>query len=650
MSVFTMFHAHRPPRRSGDKLYHLIILALLLALRHSEALGQPAALVPAAWHELTLDPTSGSGIEHTGADYWEDSNGNRLRVACWDGTTPSLGWAYSTSSWSSPAGSLAIEVVAPGDYLDGKVVSSASLLARDPDIVVWENSQHGWFITLTFLQEVNGRDQVLQSIYTYEPGSNQVKLVKDPSSPAAHYPQLVSSMTGNTKCATPNVDVGRDGSLVFVYEDESEGEIFARLRTISTLSDAYPTAAQPSIVQISHPNPAACYSDEENFSNIHPDVAVWEDSRSGLRDAATVHISFIQQSYPAYASPPFNRRVLVMSTEVSNLALTGWQPTCQLYTLAHAPYINSDDNSERIFPTYPRIAPVYNSIDPAAYAREDWAMVWGSRVVDGPLVTHEITTATYRASLGSIANGDINFNKRNTTPCLHTEPAIGHYFDDQYVCNGTVDGTAVCTWTYSGGCMTGTTRSGSEIIGQPIRMDANDFCFQPKHEYMQVNQEYAQNQYAPSVSGGHGSADPQTSLNQILFVWVTDDNNGMIQYKEAAPFPSNNPLINYRITASTPSVPTIAVVPNPANGASVLQLMLSPGETLESLRVIDVLLNQPTVQWDTKALQTFSEETKTTDVSLRLDHILKPGQQPGLFVARIQTSQGVRTVRFSYQP
>lgn len=525
------------------------------------------------------------------------------------------------------------------------MVTSASLTAQDPDVVVWKDLDEKWFVAVTFLQTINGKSQALQSLYSYEPGSNNLTMIADPLTPGVHYPQLVSTLLGgNQQCATPNVDVGRNGTLVYVFEDQ--GVIYARTRSVTNWASAYPTATQPGIVQASPSNLTVCYPDQEtDFYCQHPDVAVWEDNSQGL--SPVVHIVYIQKS--TYSVNDYFQRPLVMSTEVSQLAIPGWQASCgevQSATTRDPGYANMSDNiedDER--PVYPRITSIYG--DDAVLDRYDWMAVWQSTFYpSSSSPQYLINTA---AMMGNILQPSPSLldvsNHHDISQCPNTEPVVAHYFVPNVSCGG-LKGKAVCAWTYGSNgaaCFISpytATLENTEIFARPLDADGQFTCL--TNDYWQLNKEYKEAQYAPSVSGGHGTAINSLGKN-MFFVWVSDQDDDKIMYKDFAA----NPNPSYRPVATTPTQ-VVMVVPNPADQTSSIQLDLAPGEHVEDICVTDALTGTATghlpVVWHPETAALLEPTT------MPISQLLPTTARAGLYMLRVQTSSGVRTVRFSYQP
>ena len=505
--------------------------------------GTPITVNHANENDLVLADNV-SNVTHTGADYWESVDGERLRVACWDGTTPGIGWVFTDATGNTLQGDIPLDLVPNGarnwfiDHPGG--VNSATQLADDPDIVVWQKRVpkpthlhgHSWFVTVTFLQEINGVPTALYSIYSFNPQAKTLKRVFDPYNLSVQYPQLVSEL--NMPCATPNVDQGQYGNAVFVFE--SKGTVYARARILFPSGDVRPTEPAQPLHQVTPVNPRPCWgSDETEHQFTHPDVSVWE-STDPASTTSMVHYTYILTTKPDPAviiSDQVLQRVLVQSEYIGTaINWPGGNVACsdirQAYLRIHSP---SDGVTAQV--TYPRITSMYGAdltTDPY-----DYAIVFRERqVTTGNPVGVEENIYSY-ARQGNVTPTGLNHinyrtGGRNTILCRNEEPVVAMWRDP--INSVSTDPHIICDWTYANRSGTPCAQHGSgtpgmngyEILSQRLTSDGVVYPSATTNLILQVNKDVQGIQRAPSVAGGHGSfsyanANSNSTTPNILHIW-----------------------------------------------------------------------------------------------------------------------------------
>ena len=596
-------------------------------------LGQTAIYIepPAQFSTSNVFSSTAHNVENTGADYWEIYKGPRLRVACWDGDEPGIGWYLSDTfdpSFVPLSGQLPIQGAGVGQDIGGHVVGTVGEI-RDPDVAV-RASEDGWLIALTFLQRIDGQLVALHTIYRLRFKPMPVFApVTDPAAPATRYPQLVGLYKA---CTSPNVDIGQAGTAVFVFE--STNQIYARVRPLVTLADALPTYVPHPVHPVDIGAPGTCFADETQVLVSEPDVAVGEPTGAGTV-APKAHIVYVRRSNDTQFGGGFDR-VIVSSEDLTQLTQPTTTATCADQVPVYTAWNDPDNLGFKPKVYSPRIAPIYDLQQPAFSV--------GGYMVAMRQVWTSFFTTNQRTTILSYSNTGSNTGLHEVTgrgpltvdQCRNTQPAVATY--DQ---NGCVD------WTHRNTSLStcfATGVTGEEVIGQPVELDGTIPLANP-NAFPRLNDNEPADQNTPSASGGHSSATTKSDVN-ILHVWV-DERDRTIRWREAA-----SGAQAYRQgrggEPAAAEVPTTAyVVPNPADAGSAVRLHLSANEELVSLVVVDVLSGYAAQPMPAERVRAVSLATEAGEVDVPLQALLPADARPGLYAVRVQTTRGSHTTRFS---
>lgn len=514
------------------------------------------------------------------------------------------------------------------------MVSSAGQI-RDPDVVVRLTADGNWLVALTFLQEVDGVWTALQTVYRLSfkiPNQPRLLPVIDFASPNIKYPQLVSKW--GKQCLSPNVDIGQEGTAVFVFE--AQNQIFARVRELKTLADAVP--AFLSLGYATHPvaitDPAQCFQNESSFQVSQPDVAVGEPTVSSF--APMAHIVYVRRSNDL-ALGGYHERVIVSSETITQLQQPSVTATCSDQVAIYSYWADPDNLGLVSSIKKPRIASTYDPQQP-------WRSVNGYLVAmqerrDPTTNGNSETEIMTYANVGNNAYTIKRITTRGfpgTSVCLNSEPAITMWGE-----RGVVD------WTYANSHLTCFPNyvQQAEVIGQATEVDGSVTPLNSP-QFPRVNDNEVDSQHTPSVSGGHSSGTEKTAPN-MLHVWV-DDRDHTIRWREAeSGAPSYRPAGGDAPTSYVAGA-ALSVVPSPADAGAAVRLVLGSDEQVINLAVIDVVTGKPVLTPPSWAgdLPT-AESDGVTWVPLAT--LLPASALPGLYVVRLQTTRTTHNVRFQLQ-
>ena len=508
-------------------------------------------------------------------------------------------------------------------------------------VVVWTKKAitKVWYVTVTFLQEINGVPTALYSVYAYDSGVNRLTLVGAPAAPRVRYPQLVCEL--GMPCETPNVDQGTRGNLVFVFG--SKGSIYARARSLSPVGAPQPTTTPFPLHQVNPGVPTLCFSGEEKFYCLQPDVSIWEAPAS--QGIETVHYTYVQKSKNPTLGGNY-QRVLVQTENLATAAQgPGGNVSCADVKTVYLYYVDPDDTSAGGIVSYPRITSVCGTA-PATDRRDFVVTVSDHRTPPAGNDSWYVITA---ARQNGILQSPIGVNIRGaagqywTGFCYNVQPVVAMWMDIANPVNGAA--YAVCDWAYKSShlqCINGNVQ-GYEVLGQALKLDGSVYPSVASNGIAQVNQTVSGNQRTPSVAGGHGSAQDALIPN-ILHVWF-DESDGTIRYKDAAPDAQN-----FRPAHSSISVGSGSIAPNPADATSVLTLTVADDERVTDLILVESTTGQPLALGHPLLNDRLNQETSGSLTWPLGEWLKRANAHPGLYAVRVQTTHGERSVRFSYQP
>ncbi len=183
-------------------LRRVVGLACLLgSLCTQQAYAQPT-LTANPRPDLAASNTSAIGVQNTGADHVPLA-GKTLRVMCWDGAQPGLGWSFGNGVAAANAGTVPLQGAALGKVQDPDIVADPGEFgARTANRPTTD-------VLVTYL--LNG--YAVYEVWEYDINNNVMQPVVAPTG-------LASALSVYGEDAGPNVDVDGNGRAVITWSQD----------------------------------------------------------------------------------------------------------------------------------------------------------------------------------------------------------------------------------------------------------------------------------------------------------------------------------------------------------------------------------------------------------------------------------------------
>jgi hypothetical protein len=491
-------------------------------------------------------------VENTGLDH-VPLDGKTLRVACWDGLKPGLGWSFSPDENPGATGQVLLQGV-----LQGGTATDPDIVADPADLGAIQMPVTGVLVTYV----LNGR--IVYEAYKYDVATNMVY-------PAYSQPQVIASGGSN-----PNVDINGRGQAVITWE--RGGAIFAMVYDLRTF-----TPYTPCLV--------AKYS---NYLLSQPDVA------TGVEQGNNINTSFIFLGNDPNTAP-VNR---VFMVQVPSFALKT------------TPSVNTGVGTDvlpgvtGIFDA-PRIAAGFEQVfTPTSFE----AVV--AELHDNNIYGLNTYNTTAPVSPGLLPTATIlnQFGGLNLSGVGCYRPVVT-YAADNIVVSWTADDSQSRFGSPNPNPTLNYNQEAAQTtlnwIGQPHNSNP------PNAHYSIVNFDQKKNQAVPSVAARfatflHPNAASSVS-NRCSYAFFDEPQQEILIKSSDYANTSLRPLA----TRGEQLQPALSAYPNPFRQQTTLQLNLAAGETVQSLAVygptgqlvrqqaFDKAVGQPgtqQVQWDDTGL------------------------------------------------
>lgn len=500
---------------------------------------------------------SASQVENTGNDYVAVDR-QFLRVMCWDGAKPGLGWSLSPDK-------------NPG-AVNMQLLLGAGGTVSDPDVVADPGRFGTAYAPTTNVLVVyllNG--DLVYEVQRYDAASNTMN-------PVYSFPQLLVPSRGGA--SNPNVDVDGNGQAVITWAQR--GSIYGMVYDLPTL-----TAYAPCLV-----------AQRRGIDLVQPDVAT-----SAERGRA-INTSFIYLANDPFTGLNSVRMVQVSSADLKASASVNTGVGTDV--LPNVP-------SGRSFYDAPRIAAGYDGhFTPTDFEAVVGDLhdnfIYGLNAFNstGPVSPSSLPTVQTLNTFGNL-HWDGPQCRRPVVSLCGDAFAISWMVDDSQIYNGTPNPNPTLNRSQE------IALSYTNWAGIPVNNPG------PYAHYSIVNYDQRGSQTAPSVAGRYSSffdTNVYPNMRSSACYTFFDDSQQDVLFKSgdsyATAVRSTGP--NKDKTPAVTAGPTaMSAYPNPFRDRTTLSLHLAVGETIQALAVYSPtgqlvrqqLLPAPDaqqVQWDATGL------------------------------------------------
>jgi hypothetical protein len=468
-------------------------------------------------------PGSARRVENTGNEH-VPLDGQTLRVMCWDGDQPQIGWSFSPDALPGQLGHVAL-------------LGNQFGTVTDPDIVADPGNfgdRGGSTTDVLVAYMLDGA--VCCEVQRYNAATNQMV-------PLMRRPMVLA--TPSEKGSNPNVDVDGEGHAVVTWSQDMAGGGGEKAIYVQTYH--MPTQTFYPRVEV---------AGERGYDCTQPDVAIYHKQEQIISVIYIVTDSQGEQT--------------VRVTQVGRLNIEGW-PTLQYNFGAGVDVLPGWRGRYDA----PRIAapvnwPNFEQSDFQAVVMETTTnQIVGLNMSNytGMLTPTNPPTYPTVQSLNHAGGMD------GTTLC--SKPVVSFCADAIEV-----------AWTMED--VRQVRNGDQEVVhtflnwyGTPANMPP------PNTWYSIVNQQERGNQRVPSVAGRYaGMLSPRasSSVTNKAFYCFVDENSSDILFKSSLYFAQ---YLRTAATPAPKVTQPLAAYPNPFQEQTTLTLTLAKGETVQSLQVVD---------------------------------------------------------------
>lgn len=431
------------------------------------------------------------------------------------------------------------------------------------------------------------------AVYLYVPasGASQIYYEQQKYSPSGNAWGVVTPPTQISTgtrfdCTNPNIDVDRISGDAVM--------VFQQGPSLYAQALKVPSASLATNLDV-----VATNSPTQNHSQ--PDVAIYEDPSGSL--PIIVSVTYITQTNPPSGGSTVE--VDLTQDDLNNVQSGTGFPT-PMITFAPVPSTQILESPRIAAPMFqPGFVSRFDCMTVVRYNNGSGDRIMSLTIQGGapvPVQLVNVLTSPY---------------KGNTRPVV------------TYIGDG-----ALVAWQYD--ATLNIPNTGLDVLGVWVNLNGapNDSF---AGDLLRANKQTKGNQFIPSLEARGGAANPGSNG---LAMWF-DELQADIAYKPISWFSSQlRPAASTGTpVAQAPGVEKqFSVYPNPAAPGAHVAVPLGRGETAQSLQVLE-----PRTGLVVATLPLAGLQTGANDVAL-------PSLPAGLYVLRLQTDQGPRLTRFSYQP